>query len=76
MVERRGRPRLPLEPLDGEGIPGKLFGKKLEGDLPPEARIFRPVNDSHPAASELLSDVVMRNFLAELFLKATSFSAS
>ena len=42
-----------------------IFGKKLERDKPTERRVFGLVNYTHPAATELLDDAVVRNGLAD-----------
>jgi hypothetical protein len=46
-------------------IPGYIHRQKLERDETVETSILGFVNDSHPAATELFNDAVMRDGLAD-----------
>ncbi len=65
MVESRGRLCLPLETGQGLGILGDFLGQELQGDKAVEASVLGLVDDTHPAAAELLDDAVVRNGLAD-----------
>ena len=62
----QGRRGLRLAPEAGEGtrISGQVSRQKLERDETVETSILSFVDDSHPAAPELLHDAVMRDGLA------------
>ena len=57
VVQRRGRARFLLEPLDPLGVRGDRGGQHLESDVASEPRVARSVNLSHPAGSESGDDL-------------------
>ena len=61
MVQRRGRARLPMEPLRRRLVAGQFGRQELEGDLPSKVQILGLVDDPHAAAAELLAEAVVRN---------------
>ncbi len=65
VLERGGRPGLALQPLEGLRIRRGLLRKKLQGHAAAELQVLGFVNDSHPAASELREDPVMREGLTD-----------
>jgi hypothetical protein len=52
-------------PVKGCGGLRRSRGKKLQGNEALEARVFRLIDHSHPAAPESLEDAVVRNGLAD-----------
>ena len=65
VVERRGRTRLTLEPLERFLTAGELLGQELERDNPPEALVLGLVDEAHAAAPELFEDPVVRERFAD-----------
>ncbi len=59
VIQRRGRPRLPLEPRQRLGILGQGIGQELERHLPAEDQVLGLVDHAHAAAPELLEDLVV-----------------
>ena len=53
--------RLALEPLHGARGAGARGMEELEGDLAPEARVARPVDDAHAAAPQAARHLVVRD---------------
>jgi hypothetical protein len=45
-------------------LAGNLAGKQLERNFPPQSEIESAIDHSHPTASKLLLDAVLRNRLA------------
>src|SRR5215831_17348042 len=54
-----------LESGQGLGVARDFVGKKLEGNETVKSDVLRLVDNTHPAATELLEDAVMRDCLAE-----------
>ena len=65
MVQRRSRLRLTLKAAESLGVLGHFVGQELECDKTMQARVFRFVNHTHPAAAQLLDNAVMRDGLAD-----------
>ena len=65
VLERGGRARLALEALERLRVRGDLLGQELQGDLASQPRVFRAVDDAHPAAAQLLDYPVTGNGLAD-----------
>jgi hypothetical protein len=59
MIERRCGARFTAKPLDRLRIPRDVARKKLQGEVPPEARVPGLVDDAHTAPAELLEDGVV-----------------
>src|SRR2546422_1726709 len=68
VIERGGRPCLPLEALENGGIVLHLIGKELDRDAPPELAVLRLVDHPHAAGAELAEDLVVRDGAADLEL--------
>ena len=64
VVQARRQARLALEALESGCVGGEPLGKELEGDLATEVAVGGGVDDSHPAASELLQDPIVTDRLA------------
>jgi hypothetical protein len=64
VIERRRGLRLALEAAERQRISGHFIRQEFEGDKTAEASVFGLVDDTHPAAAQLLYDAVMRNGLA------------
>src|SRR5882724_5819250 len=64
MIQGGGGTRFLLEPLNGVTVPRQLFGQELQGDQAAELDILRLVHYTHPAATELFQNAVMRDGLA------------
>ena len=56
---------LAQETLQSLAVLSYVFGQELESDEAVQARVFGLVYDTHPAATELLDDAVVRDGLAE-----------
>src|SRR4029077_9490256 len=65
MIKGRGRLCLALEPGQCQGVLGDLIGQKLQGDKPAESDVLGLIDDTHPAAADLLNNAIVRNGLAE-----------
>jgi len=65
VVERRSRPGLSAKTFECLGVLGKIIGQKLQGDESPKPGVLGLVDDTHPAAAQLLDDVVVRDDLAD-----------
>ena len=63
VIDRGRRPRLLLEALAEALVPGEVGGDQLQRDLPAEVDLDRPVDDAHPAATDLLDHAVTRKFV-------------
>jgi hypothetical protein len=59
MVHGREKTRLALEPGKPLGVVLDIFRENLDGDVAPEPRIARPVDDPHSPGTELVQDLVM-----------------
>ena len=46
-------------------VAGHFLGQKLEGHKAVQTRVFRFVDDAHPAAAQLLDNAVVRNRLTQ-----------
>ena len=65
-VVQRGRGLgFPLKTAEGLCVLGELVGKKLQGNLATELQVFRLVDNTHPAAAQLLHNVIVRDGLAD-----------
>jgi hypothetical protein len=51
VVDRRGHPRLALEPLAEAGVARAVRGDQLDRDRPPQRQLRRAVHDAHAAAA-------------------------
>jgi hypothetical protein len=65
VIKGRGGLRFTLEPGEGMRISGYMIRQKLERDETVETSILSFVDDTHPAATELLDDPVMRDILVD-----------
>src|SRR5579872_1070112 len=65
MIEGGGGAGFALKTLQSLGIARQVLGEKLERDHAAEASVFRLVDHTHAAATELFQDVVMRNRFAQ-----------
>ncbi len=65
MIQGGGSLRLALKSSQRLRVSGYFFGKELQGDEAPQARVFGLVDNAHAAAAELLDDAIMRNGLAD-----------
>ncbi len=65
VVQGRCRFGFPLEPAEGLGIAGQFFGKKLEGYVTSELKVFGFVDNPHAAAADLAQNAVMGKCLPE-----------
>src|SRR5258708_33462171 len=67
MIQRGCGLGFALEPGESPLVAGNIVRQKLEGHEAVQAHVFRFVNHSHTAATELLDDVVVRDGLANDF---------
>ena len=65
MVESGGRPRFPLETVQGLRVLREVIGQKFQGDKAAKLYVLRLVDHAHPAAAQFLDDAVVRNGLAD-----------
>ena len=65
MIQRRGSFGFTLEAAQGLRVFGDLVRKELERDKATELHILGLVDHTHPSATQLLDDAVMRNGLAD-----------
>jgi hypothetical protein len=59
MIQRRGRPGLAAETLQGSGVVGQLLGEEPERHAAAEMGVLGLVHHPHPSTSELLEDRVV-----------------
>ena len=52
VVQRSQRPRFTAQAREALGIARKLGGQRLDGDVPAQLRIARPINLAHPASAQ------------------------
>ena len=61
-VVQRGRSfGLPLETAESLCVVGELVRQELQGDVAPELQVFGLVHHTHPPATDLAEDAVVRN---------------
>ena len=65
MIERRGSEGFPLKSFAGGRIVLHLRGQELQRDMPVQLEVFGLVHHTHPAATELLQDAIVRDGLAD-----------
>jgi hypothetical protein len=65
MIQRGCGLGLALETAEGLGIVGEIVGKKLQGHVAAELEVFCFIDDTHPAATQLLHNAVVRDGLAD-----------
>ncbi len=65
MIDGRGGPHLPAEPLAERRVPGELGRQDLQRHRPAQPRVERTVDDRHPAAADLLLDLVAGDLRAD-----------
>ena len=65
VIQRRGRARLALKPLERDGIGARRVGQELQRDAAAELRVFGFVDDAHTAGAEGFDDLVVRDSRAE-----------
>ncbi len=65
MVQSGGGLRFALEARQRLRILGNIVGQELEGDKAMQPCVFGLVDNTHPAAAELLDDAVVRDGLAD-----------
>ena len=61
MVQSGGGARFTLKAFQSLAVLGKMFGEKLQGDKAAELDVFGLINHTHPAATQLLEDAVVRD---------------
>ncbi len=76
MVQGGGGLRLPLEARQCLRVLGNFVREKLQGDEAAKGNILGLVDDTHPAASDLLHNAVVRDSLADHSGGAWSFWAA
>ena len=64
MIQRRRGLRFPLKALQSLTARCKSLRQELQSDKPAKLGVLRFVNHTHPAATELLENAVMRDGLA------------
>src|SRR5215471_21755670 len=61
MVQSGGGARFTLKTLQSLAVLGKMLRQELQGDEAAELGVLGLIDHTHPAATELLHDAVMRN---------------
>src|SRR5215470_6842210 len=64
MVQSGSGARFALKAFQSLAVLGKMFREELQGDEPAELDVLGLIDHTHPAATQLLEDTVMRNSLA------------
>jgi hypothetical protein len=64
VVQRGCGTGFPAESLQGLRVLGDVVRKEFQSDEAPKVGVLSFVNDTHPAAAELLDDTVVRDGLA------------
>src|SRR5215472_2564313 len=70
MIQGGGSTRLPTKSLQCLRIFGNAFGKEFECDEPAKLSVLGLVDDTHPTATQLFENAVMRDGLANHGLKS------
>src|SRR5882762_4021392 len=65
MVQSRGSLSLASKTLQSLDVLGEFFRQELQGNKALELGVFGLVDNSHPAAAELLDNAIVRNGLAD-----------
>ncbi len=65
VVEGRGGASFALKALEAYGIVGEFVGQELERDEAAEFEILGLVDHTHPTATDLLDDPVVRDDLVQ-----------
>ena len=65
MIQRGGRLRFAPETFQRLRVFGDFVGQEFERDKATEPCVLGLVDDTHPAAAELLDDAVVRDGLAD-----------
>lgn len=65
MFERRSRTGFAFESPERRGILGGILRQELQGNLPAQLKVLRPINESHAAAAKTVQNSVMRDDLAD-----------
>ncbi len=65
MVQGRCGLGFALEAGEGLGVLGNIIGQELQGDEAMQLHVLGLVDDTHPAAAELLDDAVVRDGLPD-----------
>ena len=65
VVQGRCRFGFPLKPAEGLGVAGKFIGKKLEGYVTTQFKVFGFKDNPHTATADLVQDAVVRKRLPE-----------
>jgi hypothetical protein len=65
MIESRSRLRLALKARQGLGVFDDVIGQKLQGYKSVKGYVLSLVDNTHPAAPQLLDDAVVRDCLAD-----------
>src|ERR1700732_1516092 len=69
MVERRSRLRLALKSAQCSGVASDVFRKELQRNEAPQPRVFRLVDNAHPATAQFFDDAVVGNSLTDHWLE-------
>src|SRR5580704_17350408 len=65
VVKRRSGAGFALESFEGLRVFGEAFWKELQRDETPQGSVLGLVDDTHPPATQLFEDVVMRDRAAD-----------
>src|SRR5947208_6079053 len=65
VIERGSSASLAAESFEGLSILGHVVGQKLERDKAAELGVFRLVDHTHPPATQILQNAVVRDGLAD-----------
>src|ERR1700704_1705516 len=65
MIQGRRGTSFSAEPFERLWVSGNIFRKELQGDEATKLRVLGLVDDTHPAAAQLLDDAVVRDGLAD-----------
>jgi hypothetical protein len=59
MIQARNSPRFALEALAPRWVFGEVFGQHLDGNVPIQPLVLRPVHLTHPSLADLFDDAVV-----------------
>src|SRR5208282_6362628 len=65
VVQSGSRARFALKTVEREGIFFRLGRQEFEGDMPAQVHVLRFVDNTHPSATQLREDTVVRDGLAD-----------
>jgi hypothetical protein len=65
VIQLRGGARFPQEAVHGFLVVSQVLRNELQGDVPPQTRVFRVIDQPHPSTAEFPHNVIVGDCLAD-----------